>query len=63
MAAAKTFWTSFLDGFTGEGIFGDLRLSGAPTRIFKPEPQADPIVVPHTDPGIEVRAEEFIKRI
>jgi hypothetical protein len=32
--AIKPFRTSFLDGFTGEGIFGDLRLPGAPTRMF-----------------------------
>ena len=38
MAAAKTFWTSFLDGLTGEGIFGDLRIPGSPTRLFKEEP-------------------------
>jgi hypothetical protein len=35
--AWKTFMISFLDGFTGEGIFGDLRIPGAPDRIFKEE--------------------------
>jgi len=35
MAATKTFWTSFLDGLTGAGIFGDLRIPGTPTRLFK----------------------------
>jgi hypothetical protein len=38
MAAAKTFWTSFLGGLTGEGIFGDLRIPGSPIRLFKEEP-------------------------
>jgi hypothetical protein len=39
-AATKPFRTSFLDGFTGEGIFGDLRLPGAPTRMFISEEEA-----------------------
>jgi len=38
MAAAKTFWASFFDGFTGDGIFGDLQIPGTPTRLFKEEP-------------------------
>jgi hypothetical protein len=38
--AAKPFRTSFLDGFTGEGIFGDLRLPGSPTRMFISEQEA-----------------------
>lgn len=29
--------TSFFDGLTWEGIFGDLRIPGAPDRIFKEE--------------------------
>jgi hypothetical protein len=29
---------ALLDGLTGEGIFGDLQIPEAPTRIFKPEP-------------------------
>ena len=37
MAANKAFWTSFFDGLTGAGIFGDLQLPGAPARMFKPE--------------------------
>ena len=39
--ATKPFRTSFLDGFTGEGIFGDLRLPGAPTRMFISEEEAE----------------------
>ena len=39
MSAWKTFMTSFLDGFTGEGIFGDLRIPGASDRMFKEEPE------------------------
>jgi hypothetical protein len=35
--AAKHFWTSFVDGLTGEGIFGDLRLPSSPTRMFRSE--------------------------
>lgn len=31
--------TSFFDGLTGEGIFGDLRRPGAPDRIFEEEPK------------------------
>ncbi len=37
--AADKIWTSFFDGLTGAGIFGDLQLPGAPTRMFKPEYQ------------------------
>jgi hypothetical protein len=39
--ATKPFRTSFLDGFTGEGIFGDLCLPGAPTRMFISEQEAE----------------------
>jgi hypothetical protein len=35
MRATKTFWPSFLDGFTMTGIFGDLRIPEAPDRIFE----------------------------
>jgi hypothetical protein len=35
---AGIFWRSFFDGLTGEGIFGDLEISDAPTGIFKFEP-------------------------
>lgn len=34
MGAVRTFWASFLDGFTMTGIFGDLRIPGAATRVF-----------------------------
>jgi hypothetical protein len=37
MRATRTFWPSFLDGFTMAGIFGDLRIPGAPDRIFEEE--------------------------
>jgi hypothetical protein len=37
--AAKEFWTAFVDVFTFEGLFGDLRLPDEPTRMFKPEPE------------------------
>ena len=33
----QSFWNSFIDGFTLEGIVGDLRIPGDPTRMFKPE--------------------------
>ena len=39
MSGWKTFVTSFLDGLTGEGIFGDLRIPGAPDRMFKEGPE------------------------
>jgi hypothetical protein len=58
MAAAKPFWTSFFDGLTGEGIFGDLRLPGSPTRMFKPEPQADSITELLAEPSTIVSAED-----
>lgn len=38
--AAKQFWTSFLDAFTGEGTFGDLRQPGPPTRTFISDEEA-----------------------
>jgi hypothetical protein len=41
--AAKAFWTSFFDGLTGEGIFGDLRIPDVPTRMFAPEAPEHPI--------------------
>jgi hypothetical protein len=37
MTDARTFWNSFIDGFTLEGISGDLRIPGEPIRLFKPE--------------------------
>lgn len=37
--SVRTFMTSFWDGLTGEGIFGDLRIPGLPDRIFKEEPE------------------------
>jgi hypothetical protein len=46
------FWTSFLDGLTGEGIFGDLRLPDAPTRMFKPEAVMAPVI--HLDKALLV---------
>jgi hypothetical protein len=39
--SARTFWTSFLDGLTGEGIFGDLRVPDQPITMFTPEPEED----------------------
>jgi hypothetical protein len=41
----SAFWTSFFDGLTGEGIFGDLRIPGVPDRMFKPEPARELIVI------------------
>lgn len=39
MKATKTFWPSFLDGFTMAGIFGDLRIPGLPDQMFDEEPE------------------------
>jgi hypothetical protein len=61
MAVARTFWTSFFDGFTGEGIFGDLSLPDAPTRLFKPEPQADIILEIRIEPGAKIQLEEVVR--
>jgi hypothetical protein len=59
----SAFWTSFFDGFTLAGIFGDLRRPGAPDRLFEPEPEEEPqartIVVLRAGPGVEVRADEL----
>jgi hypothetical protein len=41
MTKARTFWASFLDGLTGEGIFGDLRIPDFPDLFFMPEPESD----------------------
>jgi hypothetical protein len=42
--SVKTFMTSFLDGLTLEGIFGDLRIPGAPDRLFKEEPEHEQVI-------------------
>jgi hypothetical protein len=39
MIAGKGIITSFLDGLTGEGIFGDLRIPGTPDSLFEEEPE------------------------
>lgn len=39
--SVRTFVTAFLDGLTGEGIFGDLRIPGVPDRMFKEEEAED----------------------
>ncbi|HEX4029571.1 MAG TPA: hypothetical protein VHX20_04365 [Terracidiphilus sp.] len=33
--SGRAFWTSLFDGFTGEGLFGDLNIPGFPTRVFE----------------------------
>jgi hypothetical protein len=33
--SVRTFVTSFFDGFTGGGIFGDLRRPGTPDTLFE----------------------------
>lgn len=38
MTNARVFWESFLDGFTGAGIFGDLEIPGLPKTMFAQEP-------------------------
>jgi hypothetical protein len=43
--SAKTFLTSFFDGITGEGIFGDLCIPDVPVRMFKPEPAKELLVI------------------
>jgi hypothetical protein len=42
---SRSFWTSFFDGFTGEGLFGELRIPGFPTRLFKGEEAAPAVFV------------------
>jgi hypothetical protein len=61
--SARTFWTSFLDGFTGEGILGDLRIPGTPTRLFKPDPEEeeDTLLVIRMEPGVKVRGDEVVR--
>jgi hypothetical protein len=41
-ANARTFWTSFFDGFTMAGIFGQARIPGDATRLFAEEPEGLP---------------------
>lgn len=43
--STRTFWTSFFDGLAGEGLFGDLRIPGFPTRLFKDEEPAPAVFV------------------
>jgi hypothetical protein len=57
--AAKHFWTSFVDGLTGEGMFGDLRPPGSPTRMFQPEPAGQPLLVVTAPPGYSINREEI----
>jgi hypothetical protein len=65
--ATKPIRTSFLDGFTGEGIFGDLRLPGSPTRMFISEQEAAaeapaevrPILVLLAEAGLVMQADEL----
>lgn len=52
--AMRAFWTSFLDGLTGEGIFGDLGLPNAPTRWFKPEPDSEPLQLVESKPDTTI---------
>lgn len=63
--AKKPLWTPFFDGLIGEGLFGDLRLPGTPTRMFKPEPQvapaARPILVIVPEQGANVPTEEVVR--
>lgn len=58
--AMAVAWTSFLDGFTGAGVFGDLRVPGVPDDLFEPEEesQAKPILVVRAGPGAAIRADE-----
>ena len=58
MSAMAAFWTSFLDGFTGEGIFGDLQLPDAPTRMFKPEPGSEPLLLVESESDAMIPPEE-----
>jgi hypothetical protein len=45
MSTWKTFMTSFLDGYTGVGIFSDLRRPGAPDMLFEEdEPEHVPAI-------------------
>lgn len=37
----RNFIRSFLDGFTGAGLFHKLEIPGAPTRMFEPEPDEE----------------------
>lgn len=59
---ARAFWTSFFDGLTLEGMFGDLRIPGAPTRMFAPEPEEDlepkPLLIVRARPGVVLSDDE-----
>lgn len=59
---SKAFWTSFFDGLTLEGMFGDLRIPGAPTRMFAPEPEEDlepkPLLIVRARPGVILSDDE-----
>jgi len=37
MSSKKAILTSFFDGLTTAGLFGDLRIPGVPDRMFKEE--------------------------
>jgi hypothetical protein len=48
----RIFIEAFLDGFTGAGVFRDLKLPGAPTRLFADESEivvAEPADVPNSN--------------
>lgn len=59
--AAKPFWTSFFDGLTGEGAFGDLLPPGSPTRMFQPEPIGRPLLMVMAPPGYSVNKEQIAR--
>ena len=56
--SVRTFMTSFFDGFTLAGIFGDLRIPGAPNRIFKEEgPEHEQVIEEggESDEGVKLQ--------
>ena len=61
--SVKTFMTSFFDGFTMAGIFGDLRIPGVPDRMFEEEPEKEEgtLLVIRMAPGVKVQADEVVR--
>ena len=58
---AKHFWTSFVDGLTGEGMFGGFLPPGSPTSMFKPEPDQQPLFTVMAAPGYSASREEIAR--
>ena len=58
--SVRTFVTSFLDGFTGAGIFGDLRRPGAPDTLFEEdEPELAQVTKKDSETGERIILQGF----